>query len=308
MSATTQEKKHAVLEAIRQIVPPTQVELLLPDLSDQNPGRFSALSSEQRRIWTYWHQGWENAPQLCRVCLESWQAMNPGFEVVTLDSESVHDFLSQSDVIQRASDPRFKIPPNQVSNLVRLSLLAEHGGVWADATLFCANPLDGWINVVIQQSGFFGFARPGPDRPISNWFLVSARNAPLIVGWKELCLAYVDYLIDQRMDAHAYFWCHYIFEYLVCHLPFRRHWHLVPKIPVGNCFKLFRYLRLEDAEKNYRAIEDDVEVVIGETLKYFPVQKLTWKGAVRDQAETATELTRILSRHLMSRSGGGKNR
>ena len=29
--------------------------------------------------------------------------------------------------------------------MIRLELLAEHGGVWADATMLCLRPLDSWI-------------------------------------------------------------------------------------------------------------------------------------------------------------------
>ena len=64
---------------------------------------------------------------------------------------------------------------NHQSDLIRLALLSEYGGVWADATTFCINPLDEWIDDY-AKSGFFVFSKPGPDRMISNWFLASEKG------------------------------------------------------------------------------------------------------------------------------------
>src|SRR5262249_27044921 len=41
----------------------------------QSPQRlFTALP---RKIWMYWHQGWERAPFVVRECLKSWMLRNP---------------------------------------------------------------------------------------------------------------------------------------------------------------------------------------------------------------------------------------
>ena len=68
---------------------------------------------------------------------------------------------------------------NHQANLVRLALLLKYGGVWADATTFCINPLDEWIDDY-SKSGFFVFSKPGPDRMIANWFIASEKGNPLI--------------------------------------------------------------------------------------------------------------------------------
>jgi hypothetical protein len=84
------------------------------------------------------------------------------------------------------------LSPQKLSNLVRLSLLARHGGVWVDATCYCVKPLDSWLGDVLG-SGFFAFARPGRDRLISNWFLASARGSHIASSmWGALSSYYLD--------------------------------------------------------------------------------------------------------------------
>jgi mannosyltransferase OCH1-like enzyme len=58
------------------------------------------------------------------------------------------------------------------SNLARLSLLRRFGGVWTDATAFCCQPLDSWLEPYAKE-GFFAFRNPGPDRLMANWFIAA---------------------------------------------------------------------------------------------------------------------------------------
>src|SRR6185503_7820639 len=30
-----------------------------------------------RVIWTFWTQGWDRAPDICKLCRKSWEMMNP---------------------------------------------------------------------------------------------------------------------------------------------------------------------------------------------------------------------------------------
>lgn len=76
------------------------------------------------------------------------------------------------------------------SDLVRLDLLARHGGVWGDATCYCAVPLDSWLPAA-TSSGFFAF-RCGPrgDRHIASWFLAASPSNAIILSMYEMMLPY----------------------------------------------------------------------------------------------------------------------
>ncbi|MEA3051074.1 MAG: hypothetical protein QOG84_2910 [Sphingomonadales bacterium] len=154
-----------------------------------------------RRLWLYWEQGWDEAPELVRLCRRSWERHHPDWEIACLDSETAAALVPRA-----AWEPRPGMRANHKANLLRLHLLAGQGGVWADATTFCAEPLDAWLPP-LMGSGFFAFARPGRDRLLSTWLLAATPGHALVEKWLAACRRY------WRLTAQAdfYFWLPYLF-------------------------------------------------------------------------------------------------
>lgn len=127
----------------------------------------------------YWHQGWSAAPAVARRCADTWRSRNPDWEIELLDggSEVAADCLRLSQEAEPALPAR--------SDLLRLALLARHGGVWADATLWCARPLDEWIDSAARPSGFFAYDQPTADRPVDTWFLAAAPGNYVARRWHD---------------------------------------------------------------------------------------------------------------------------
>jgi Capsular polysaccharide synthesis protein len=121
-----------------------------------------------KTIWFLWFQGLGNAPYVVRKCHESWVAKNPGWQVATLD-ETVIPAIASNDYHVGSFGT---LSRQHRADLLRLDLLTNRGGVWADATCFCVQPLDTWLPQNLS-SGFFAFHRPHRDRVISNWFLAA---------------------------------------------------------------------------------------------------------------------------------------
>lgn len=138
-----------------------------------------------KTIWFFWFQGLDNAPYVVRKCHESWVIRNPGWQVVSLDGSS----LSRVALADYSAGHIGALSLQHKADLLRLDLLARHGGVWADATCFCVQPLDDWL-VPNMQSGFFAFCRPRPDRMISNWFLAAEPGNVLVSRAFNLMLAH----------------------------------------------------------------------------------------------------------------------
>ena len=144
----------------------------------------------ERTVWMYWQQGEDRAPGIVQLCFESWRRRNPGWRVVVLDEHSLRDTADLTPALGRLDRPDLTV--QKVSEIARLSLLREHGGVWADATVFCRAPLDEWLGEHVAN-GFFAFANPGPDRLLSSWFLAAVHDNLLLVElhradvelWKE---------------------------------------------------------------------------------------------------------------------------
>jgi hypothetical protein len=155
-------------------------------------------------IWSLWLQNWDLAPDLVRACTASWSRLNPEWEVRRLTRAHVDQLFSNAALSAHLLAP--DIPPEVLSDVVRLELLARYGGVWTDATTYCLAPLDEWLGSAVA-SGFFAFDRPGADRMLSTWFLAAVAPSPVILRWRELSQAYW----AGRTERDAYFWLHYLF-------------------------------------------------------------------------------------------------
>lgn len=138
-----------------------------------------------RTIWFLWFQGLDKAPYVVRKCHESWVAKNPGWRVACLDDESLKTVASTDYYAGSFAT----LSRQQRSDLLRLDLLARHGGVWADATCFCMQPLDRWLPANLD-SGFFAFSRPRAERIISTWFLAAEPGNLLVSRLFEFMSGY----------------------------------------------------------------------------------------------------------------------
>ncbi len=141
-------------------------------------------------LWTYWHQGWADAPSLVQQCRRSWVRLNPDYEVRALDRHTLFDQIE----FPRGIDPgRKDLTVQKIAALGRLALLAKYGGVWADATVVCTKPLSDWLEPY-YESQFFAFRSPGPDRLMSNWFIAAEAQSVIV---QRLYNSFADFYADN---------------------------------------------------------------------------------------------------------------
>lgn len=129
-----------------------------------------------KKIWFLWLQGYDDMPPLVRSCYQSWEACNPNWELIFLDDKNIEKYIDIKSVLK---DRKSKIYRVSQSEIIRINLLKEHGGVWVDATCFCQQPLDQWLTGKLT-AGFFAFSQPGPDRMLSSWFMAAKKGNPLV--------------------------------------------------------------------------------------------------------------------------------
>lgn len=135
-------------------------------------------------IWLYWFQGEQNLPFLVRQCVQSWRVKNPEWEVRLLDRDSLKTWVDLDGLDQRSD-----IGLQALTDIIRVKLLTTHGGVWADASLFCARPLDSWLSGVINDD-FFAFASKRQDRWMTTWFLAGTGESSTLKAWTAAILDY----------------------------------------------------------------------------------------------------------------------
>jgi hypothetical protein len=193
-----------------------------------------------KTIWTCWLQGRESAPPLVQICLSSWERNNPGWTVRCLDATSIERYVPLHEHIDLN---RQSLTAASLSDVIRIQLLHEFGGVWVDATLFCVRPLDEWLPSVMD-AGFFAFAAPEPGRPLSSWFLSAESGSYLVSRWWQ---STIDYWATRDRSGD-YYWFHNLFRDLCSADPKAAEaWAAVPPISADGPHALQAYLYEEMA-------------------------------------------------------------
>ena len=174
-----------------------------------------------KTIYILWFQGFDKAPELVQRCVHSWKHYNPTWNIILLDDKNINEYVDLSNITYDKD-----IELCHLADIVRMVLLRDYGGLWVDATVFCHKPLDDWF-FDYNTSGFFAFDKPYSHLMISNWFLYSEKNHPIISHWCQETLHY--YQVHGK--AHTYFIHHDIFEQLYHqNEQFKKEWDNVPKM------------------------------------------------------------------------------
>jgi len=159
-----------------------------------------------KKIWLLWLQGWDKCGWLNKEVLNSWKINNLDFEIHLISLDNIKDYVNDIDYI---FDPSKKISNPAKSDIIRLSLLKNHGGVWADATLLCMQPLFSWVHEAVEKSGLWMYH--GYGNSCACWFIVAEKNGYMISKWKEAC----DNYWKGRTEAHHYNWMDLLFKNLI---------------------------------------------------------------------------------------------
>ena len=174
-----------------------------------------------KTIWLLWLQGWEddNVPWLVKQVRKSWEILNPTWNIELVSNENLEEYIDVPPYLHRVKSSAAK------SDIIRLSLLATHGGVWADATLLCMMSLDDWLFDAIQPTGFWMYHGRDYGKGPASWFIISQRQSYIIKKWKEEC----DLYWSNRTEEHDYFWMDEIFTNLYkTSIAFAKEWDNVP--------------------------------------------------------------------------------
>lgn len=83
------------------------------------------------------------------------------------------------------------ITHTHMTDLLRLELLINHGGLWLDATVLCTGKAPGYF----YESNLFFFQclKPGRDGHasyISSWLMEAKTNNKILMATRELCYEY----------------------------------------------------------------------------------------------------------------------
>ena len=143
-----------------------------------------------KKIWIFWYQGLDNAPDLILKCVHSWKKRHARYDVFTLDKNSIRNYISIPTFI---TTERKDISYQKYANFIRLKLLNKYGGIWIDASIYCFSNLDKWLfNSELRRAGIFMFTNTNDDRIVGNWLIAATPNHYIIEKWLICYEAYFE--------------------------------------------------------------------------------------------------------------------
>ena len=89
-------------------------------------------------IWICWWTGEETAPPLVKRCIRSIREMAGDHPVYLIHRDNYEQYLQiPSFMLEKLKTGQMGFA--HLADFIRVKLLAEHGGLWLDATIFCSN-------------------------------------------------------------------------------------------------------------------------------------------------------------------------
>ena len=138
------------------------------------------------RIWWMWLQGVDEAPDLCKACLASLRRWHPDKEIITLDKDNISQYVTLPGYIQQKYERGF-IPNAHYSDIARLQLLIQHGGIWLDATMLCTGRK---FEHFLELPFFFTRWQENDHSSFLTSFIVSDPENPILTLTRDLLLEY----------------------------------------------------------------------------------------------------------------------
>lgn len=115
-------------------------------------------SKFRNKIWICWWQGYNNAPELVKRCIDSIKKYSGSYEVILIDESNYKDFINMPEWLEKKKNNGI-ISRTHLSDYLRLSLLANHGGIWVDSTFLCTEN----CFERLLEPGIWSIKRPGCD-------------------------------------------------------------------------------------------------------------------------------------------------
>lgn len=163
----------------------------------------SSAADEHRPVFTYWHQGFAQAPAIVRRCHESMQQHTAPGRLHELDASNLGFYSGLPTQVVRDIGTNY----THLSDLVRLDVLSRFGGVWLDATcLLTGDAINAEPSLTHQN--FFVFNYSGPR--IGTWFMASRPGGYSTLMLREAMILWW----ERERRLLDYFQLHYMLEML----------------------------------------------------------------------------------------------
>ena len=147
--------------------------------------------SKDSNIWIFWWQGIENAPEIVRKCIETIRYYSESHKVIIVTEKNISQFVDiPKYILEKVNNGSITL--THFSDILRLELLYQYGGIWMDSTLL----MTGDIPVDVYKLPFFTIKHMKySDYHVcrglwSGFFLCAAKNNKLVKFCRDFLYEY----------------------------------------------------------------------------------------------------------------------
>lgn len=180
-------------------------------------------------IWVCWWQGLENAPEIVKLCFKQIKKFAGKKEVILITQDNYQDYVSIPDYIIKKLEQGI-ISITHFSDVLRVNLLSQNGGIWIDATcLLTANIFEDFT------PEFYTVKLPHNDNEIcvsdGKWCIFFMASSKENVLFKFLSDFYNEYWKNEN-EVIAYFLTDYMVAIAYEKIDEVR--HMIDNVPENN--------------------------------------------------------------------------
>ena len=232
----------------------------------------TAEDSKVQNIWICWLQGEESAPQLVKNCIDSIRRHCNNHEVILITMENYKDYIKMPNYILDKYQKGI-ISNAHFSDIIRMTLLRDYGGLWIDATVFCTKDIP---NDVFDKV-FFSCKSPR----VETHFISGLQWTSFVIGGKKNSLFY-RYILDFYLE----YWRNedIIIDYLLIYYIIYFGYHKVNNIKIAmdknpiNNLKRDELAAIFNQEFNLKKYK---KIIDSDTYLY----KLSWREKFREKTD-----------------------
>jgi len=105
----------------------------------------SDFSGEEYTVWVMWWQGEEQMPDVVKICYSSLKKYANGHQINLITKDNYKKYVEIPKFVLDKVDQQ-TITLTHFSDILRVCLLSEYGGLWIDSTVLLTNNLPKKIN------------------------------------------------------------------------------------------------------------------------------------------------------------------
>ncbi len=180
----------------------------------------STIDTPVKKVWICWFQGRENAPLIVQRAIESIYEKFASWEIVFLTKENISQYSNVPDYIIQKWEKGL-ISHAHFSDILRVNLLYNHGGIWVDATTYFT---DEYPEYLLNTDLFYynHLERKDYALVMDSWLIYAKPNNPILGEVQKLLYLYW----QKKNHLCEYFLVHLFFKMVLEKYP--KEWDDIP--------------------------------------------------------------------------------